>query len=369
MKDVLDTLARWRSEDERIAFATVIAVHGSAPRDEGATMLVTASGKVAGSVSGGCVEGAVTQEAQEVLGGAPPRVVRYGIDRDMMWDVGLSCGGTIEVLVAGDDPRIALPERQQSVALCVVARGPHAVGRQRLVRAGGASDGTTGDRELDELIDDTARAALSSGSAKLHAIGEHEVFIAPLLPDPQLIIVGAVHIAVALCDLAAKAGFAVTVIDPRERLNNRERFPAAQRLAVGWPEDELERIPLDENTYVAVLTHDEKFDDPTLERVLRRPVRYVGAIGSKKTQALRRQRLEAAGFPSPVLDAVHGPIGLDIGAQSPHEIAVAILAEMIAVRHQRSGSKTKISDLKQIAAKDVKKEKAHALGNVHGQAQ
>ena len=341
MKDVLETLARWRSEGERVALATVISVQGSAPREEGATMLISAGGKVAGSVSGGCVEAAVAEEAQAVLGGAAPRIVRYGINRNMMWDVGLSCGGSIEVLIANDEPSVPLPDATQPAAVCTVVRGPRAIGARRLVRATGEGEGSTGDRALDQRIDEIAHAAVESGIAKLHRVGEYEVFVDPLLPDPHLIIVGAVHIAVSLCDLASKAGFAVTVIDPRARLNNRERFPAAARLAVGWPEDELPGIRLDENTFVAVLTHDEKFDDPTLERVLRHPVRYVGAIGSRKTQTLRNKRLEAAGFPADVIDSVHGPIGLDIGAQSPQEIAVAILAEMIAVRHQRSGSKLK----------------------------
>ena len=149
------------------------------------------------------------------------------------------------------------------------------------------------------------------------------------------------HIAVALCTLASAAGFRVIVIDPRERLNSAARFPAADARIVGWPEDELPALQLDENSYVAVLTHDEKFDDPTLDHVLRRPVRYVGAIGSRKTQALRRARLESAGFSATTIDVVHAPIGLDIGAQSPEEIAVAILAEMIAARHDRSGMKLK----------------------------
>jgi len=341
VKDVLETLARWRSEGEQIALATVIGVQGSAPREEGATMLVTASGKIAGSVSGGCVEGAVAEEAHAVLGGGAPRIVRYGINKNMMWDVGLSCGGAIDVLVANDEPRLRLPDLTQPAAMCIVARGPRAIGARRVVTASGTGEGTTGDRELDRRVDEIARVALATGVAKLHSAGEYEVFVDPLLPDPQLIIVGAVHIAVTLCDLAARAGFAVTVIDPRARLNNRERFPAAQRLGVGWPEDELPSVRIGENTYVAVLTHDEKFDDPTLEHVLRHPVRYIGAIGSRKTQTLRRKRLEDAGFSREAIDSVHGPIGLDIGAQSPQEIAVAILAEMIAVRHQRDGAKLK----------------------------
>jgi len=341
VKDILETLQRWRHEGEAFALATVINVDGSAPRDEGATMLIARSGKIAGSVSGGCVEGAVVDEAQSVLAGGPPKIVRYGINKNMMWDVGLSCGGAIDVFIERFGAGAVPEDTSRPVAICTVVRGPDRVGTKRTVHADGSASGSSGDAVFDGRIDELARAALARGNAALQSVGEHQVFIAPILPDPRLIIVGAVHIATALCELAARTGFAVIVVDPRERLNNRERFPAAQRLVVGWPEDELPGLRPDENAYVAVLTHDEKFDDPTLAYVLRCPVRYVGAIGSRKTQAQRRQRLERAGLPAAVIDAVHAPIGLDIGSQSPEEIAVAILAEMIAARHERSGMKLK----------------------------
>ncbi|HME82508.1 MAG TPA: XdhC/CoxI family protein [Candidatus Eremiobacteraceae bacterium] len=340
MKDILETIERWHAQGERFALATVIRVDGSAPRDEGATMLIADSGKIAGSVSGGCVEGAVVDEARSVLAGGPPKIVRYGINKDMMWDVGLSCGGAINVFIARFEGPPQSAEIKRPLVLATVVRGPSHVGAKRTVDALTAT-GSTGAPGLDAGIDELARAALARGTAKTAAVGAHEVFVVPLLPDPRLIIVGAVHIAAALCELAARSGFAVTVVDPRERLNNRERFPSARRLVIGWPEDELPALEPDENTYVAVLTHDEKFDDPTLAYVLRRPVRYVGAIGSRKTQAARRARLERDGFPAAVIDAVHAPIGLDIGAQSPEEIAVAILAEMIAAKYDRTGMKLK----------------------------
>jgi len=337
MKDILETLGRWSDAGEAFALATVINVDGSAPRDEGATMLIAASGKIAGSVSGGCVEGAVVDEAQSVLAGGVPKIVRYGINKTMMWDVGLSCGGAIDIFIERY-AKDALPaDFTRPVALCTIVRGPSRIGVKRAVYAQGPSTGSTGNRELDSHVDELGRSVLARGHAGTATAGDHDVFIVPLLPDPRLIIVGAVHIATALCELAARSGFAVTVVDPRERLNNRERFPAAARLVVGWPDDVLPGLRPDENTYVAVLTHDEKFDDPTLACVLRCPVRYVGAIGSRKTQAQRRLRLERAGFAPEVIDAVHAPIGLDIGAQSPEEIAVAILAEMIAAKHERSG--------------------------------
>jgi xanthine dehydrogenase accessory factor len=341
MKDILETLGRWQEAGESFALATVINVDGSAPRDEGATMLIAGSGKIAGSVSGGCVEGAVVDEAQSVLAGGAPKIVRYGINKNMMWDVGLSCGGAIDVFIERFAAGSAPADLSRPVAVCTVVRGPDRVGAKRIVYADGAASGNSGDAAFDRRVDGLGRAVLARGVAATHSAGEHEIFIVPVLPDPRLIIVGAVHIATALCALAARAGFAVTVVDPRERLNNRERFPAALRLVVGWPEDELPGLRPDENTYVAVLTHDEKFDDPTLAYVLRCPVRYVGAIGSRKTQAQRRARLERAGFPAAAIDAVHAPIGLDIGAQSPEEIAVAILAEMIAAKHERSGMKLK----------------------------
>ncbi|HXM17238.1 MAG TPA: XdhC/CoxI family protein [Candidatus Tumulicola sp.] len=345
MKDIAETLHRWQTDGERIAMATVINVDGSAPRDEGAKMLIAASGKIAGSVSGGCVEGAVADEARDVLERGEPKIVRYGINRNMMWDVGLSCGGAIDVFIERLDEPLELPADEAFVMMTLV-RGPGRIGAKRRVYAARAgapqrAAGSTGDAQLDARIDQAASAALKRGSARTEKLGDHDVFVDPILPDAQLIIVGAVHIGMALCDLGSRAGFAVTVVDPRESLNNRERFAAARRLIVGWPEDELPKLSFNENTYVAVLTHDEKFDDPTLDHVLRQKVRYVGAIGSRKTQALRRERLIGAGFASADVDALHAPIGLDIGAQSPEEIAVAILAEMIAAKHDRSGMKLK----------------------------
>jgi xanthine dehydrogenase accessory factor len=182
------------------------------------------------------------------------------------------------------------------------------------------------------------RRQLTLGQSSIVTLGSEEVFIDACIPAPRLIIVGAVHIAVALCELAAGSGFEVTVIDPRAALNNRERFPKATALRVGWPEDELPQLRLDENTYVAVLTHDEKFDDPSVLCALPSAARYVGAIGSKKTQALRRERLLASGLSPEQVARLRGPIGLDIGAQTPAEIAVAILSEMIAAKYQRSGA-------------------------------
>lgn len=337
MNDIMDTLVQWQRDGEKLALATVIKVDGSAPRSEGAKMIVAASGKVAGSVSGGCVESAVAQEAQAVLASGKPTIARYGINRDMMWDIGLSCGGAIDVFV---EPVTASLEvaPQRAFAVCTIVRGPRAVGDKIVVYADDSAGGALVDAKTQAIVQDAARELIASGQSKTVPAGEYEVFIDVSIPDPHLILVGAVHIAVSLCQMAVQAGFAVSVIDPRPTLCNRERFPLASALIVDWPDDALPSLALDENTYVAVLTHDEKFDDPTLLRVLPSNARYVGAIGSKKTQAQRRTRLTEAGVPREAIERLRGPIGLDIGAQSPEEIAVAILAEIIATKYHRSGT-------------------------------
>ncbi len=343
MSDLAQTLARWRDEGEAVAMATVIRVDGSAPRGEGAKMLIARSGRIFGSVSGGCVESAVAQEAQRVLDTGEPVTVRYGINKNMMWDVGLACGGAIDVYIeslqSGRAPVLEPPD----VACTVVSTGAGGGTRLRAFSHDGSwrLDGTLGDASLDERLLADAAQASSEGAPVLRTIGDLEVFVDPQMAEPSLLIVGAVHIAIALCAFATRAGFAVTVIDPRERLNSAERFPSARERIVDWPEDALPKLTIDDHTYVAVLTHDDKFDDPTLDHVLRRSPRYVGAIGSRKTQALRRERLRAAGFDDRTLDTLHAPIGLDIGAQSPEEIAIAVLAEIIAAKYRHSGAPLK----------------------------
>ena len=229
-------------------------------------------------------------------------------------------------------------EQEQPVALCTIVDGPARIGEKLLLHADGTYEGgVSSTPALNAAIVDAAQAALRDGRSSTLPIAGHQVFVDAIMPDPRLVIVGAVHIAVALCRYAAQSGFSVTVIDPRPALNSAERFADARTRLIGWPEDELPRLRFDENAYVAVLTHDEKFDDPTLDYVLRRTPRYVGAIGSKKTQALRRARLQQSGVDEVAISRLHAPIGLDIGAQTPEEIAIAILAEIIAAKYGRQG--------------------------------
>jgi xanthine dehydrogenase accessory factor len=274
----------------------------------------------------------------DVLETNTPSIARFGIDKAMMWDVGLSCGGAIDVFIEPLPELLPAARPRIASAICTIVRGASGVGRKMLVEEGGETSGSLGDSGLDARAKDAALRQLEAGQSKTLSFDGADVFVDVNLPPPRLIIVGAVHIAVALCRMATLAGFSVAVIDPREKLCNRERFPDAAELVVDWPDDALSRMELDDRTYIAVLTHDEKFDDPTLLRVLPTRVRYVGAIGSKKTQAARRQRLAAAGIAAEAIDRLRGPIGLDIGAQSPEEIAVAILAEMLAAKYHRSGS-------------------------------
>jgi xanthine dehydrogenase accessory factor len=342
MSDPLKTALAWTAAGDPVVLATVVRVDGSAPRGEGAKMIVAASGAIEGSVSGGCVEAAVADEARLVHEGGPSRIVRYGINRTMMWDVGLACGGAIDVLVERL-PDVSLLERcyaaGPNAALCTSLAGAGAdAGAKAIVFADGTMLGSLGDAAADAALAPFARAQIARGDSKAVEVAGRDVFIDVVARRDRLIIVGAVHIAVCLCEMAAQAGFSVTVIDPRERLNTRERFPDAAALLVGWPDDELSKLQLDESAYVAILTHDEKFDDPSLDIALRAQPRYVGAIGSKKTHAARRERLTAGGFSREAIDSVRAPIGLDIGAQSPEEIAVAILAEMIATKYGHSGA-------------------------------
>jgi len=336
MSDIIETVVQWLRVGERIALATVINVDGSAPREEGAKMVISASGLVAGSVSGGCVESAVAEEAITVMQTGAPKIVRYGINRNMMWDVGLACGGSIDVFI--EPLETPLPaQSHKAFAVCTIVRGPGGVGRKIVVDAQRSVEGDLANPQVQAVVVERAIELINAGRSKTVDAGAYQIFIDANIPQPRAILVGAVHIAVALCEMAARAGFAVTVIDPRSSLCNLERFPLAAALIVDWPQDALPNIIIDENTYVAVLTHDDKFDDPTLLAVLPSGARYVGAIGSKKTQSLRRIRLLDAGVPQRAVDRMRGPIGLDIGAQSPEEIAVAILAEMIAAKYQRSG--------------------------------
>jgi xanthine dehydrogenase accessory factor len=317
MREVLDELNQWTREGEDIALATVVETWGSSPRPLGSKMLVTRSGKMAGSVSNGCIEGAVFEEAQEVLKSRKAKIAAFGVADDVAFEVGLACGGHIEVFIQ------PLGRVHQQVIAKLNHNEPATL-RTNLV-SGEA-----------ELVDGTP-----PGSEL--ARREGDVFIEPCRRPAHLVIIGAIHIAIPLHRLARLMGYRVTVVDARKKFATKERFPEADELIVAWPDEALARLTIDSSTYVVILTHDPKFDLPALRAVLRKEAGYVGAIGSRKTNQNRFDALRKEGFTEVELSRVHGPIGLDLGGRGAEETALGILAEITAVRFGGSGLSMRMS--------------------------
>jgi len=326
---VIEQAAEWRRAGRSVALATVVSTWGSAPRRPGAQLVVEAEGSMAGSVSGGCVEGAVVAEAREVMADGGPRLLEFGVTNDEAWAVGLACGGTMEVFVqavggAGAGlsdnvvDRLVAARAADRPAVLVTALDD---GESRLIEPG---DGTA------DAMAETAMRALRFDQAGLHEIEGRRWLVNPFNPPQRMVIVGAVHIAQALAPLALQAGFGVTVIDPRRAFATRERFPAGT-LLTDWPDEALAAHAPDARTAVITLTHDPKLDDPALAAALRSDAFYIGALGSRRTHGARVDRLREAGFTDVDLERIHGPVGFAIGARGPAEIAVSILAEVISV--------------------------------------
>ena len=341
MLDILTQLDGWRADGRPIALATVIQTWGSSPRRIGARMAVTADGKFAGSVSGGCVEGAVIEAALGSLKSDRPGLLHFGVSDEIAWEVGLACGGSIDIFVKPLDLnffqalRSVLVDERQAVMITVV-RGPdELLGRELLMREDGSLTGTLGNG-WDERVLKLASEALSQGASTRTLLNESlEIFVEVILPPPALIAVGGVHIAIALVSLAKTLGYRTIVVDPRGSWGNTERFPHIDQMIQAWPEEAFRSIPLTRSTAIAMLTHDPKLDDPALRIALPSPAFYVGALGSRKTQASRRARLMEAGLSRELLDRLHAPIGLDIGADTPEEIALAIMAEIVEARRKQ----------------------------------
>jgi xanthine dehydrogenase accessory factor len=312
MREVLSELDEWTRSGEDIALATVVETWGSSPRPLGSKMVVTRSGRMAGSVSNGCIEGAVFDEAQKVLKSGEPKVAAFGVADDVAFEVGLACGGHIEVFIQPLSPvhrrLIAMLHRDEAATL--------------------STNLITGEAEL-------TRGA-GSGSELAHRAGD--VFIEPFRRPAHLVIVGAIHIAIPLHRLGKLMGYRVTVIDARAKFATKERFPEADELIVAWPDEAMTQMAIDSSTYVVILTHDPKFDLPALRSVLGKDAGYIGAIGSRKTNQNRFDALRAEGFTEEQLSRVHGPIGLDLGSRAAEETALGILAEITAVRFGGSGS-------------------------------
>jgi xanthine dehydrogenase accessory factor len=337
MKDVLHEITNWKERGDRIAIATVVDVRRSAPRAPGAKMAVNEHGEIAGGVSGGCVEGAVVEIAEQVMGGGAPQLVHFGIADSEAWDVGLPCGGEIDVWVQGYEPgRFEAVARAGGRAAEVTLLEGAQPGAKLLVEADGGRSGSLGSPELD---DEAARAA---GDLLWTDASQRQgpLFIDVVAPAPRLILFGAVDIAAPLCTLARAAGWRSYVIDPRGRFATADRFPDADEVIAAWPEEAFTRLGgIDPATSIVVLTHDPKLDDAALTIALRSAAGFIGAMGSRRAQASRRERLLAAGMGEDELERLSAPVGLDLGAIGREETALSILSEVVAARHGRDGAR------------------------------
>jgi xanthine dehydrogenase accessory factor len=337
VNDVLPDLNTWIERGDRIALATVVAVKKSAPRPPGAKMAVNESGEIIGAVSGGCVEGAVIEVADEVLRGGQPRLVHFGIPDEDAWDVGLPCGGEIDVWVQTYEPGrfTDIASAGGRAAEVTLLEGERA-GAKVLFEEDGSSSGSLGSPELDAQARDAAEDLLWAETSELRG----PLFVDLVAPAPRLILFGAVPIAAALCTLARAAGWRPYVVDPRRRFATQDRFPDAEQVLAAWPDDAFAQLGgIDPDTSIAVLTHDPKLDDAALAIALRSPARFVGAMGSRRAQESRRERMVAAGFSDEELARLSAPVGLDLGAVSAEETALSILAEVVAARHGREGGR------------------------------
>jgi len=331
--EVLEQAAAWRDAGKGVAIATVVSTWGTSPSPVGSTMAVNEDSAFAGSVSGGCVEGAVIHEALEVIGGAGPRVMKYSVTNDEAWEVGLTCGGTVEVLVAATlgkdivDTLIDNVTQRRPVAAATEIK----TGNQTLI----FGDRIEGSLSLEGEALAQARATLDTGTSSIIPHGDGGIFVHAFLPSPRLVIIGAVHVSQALAAMAELTGFDVIIIDPRQAFATDERFPNT-RLIHQWPSDAFADSPPDAATAVVALVHDPKIDDPALMAALASNAFYVGALGSVRTHAKRLDRLKDLGVSQDDLDRIHAPVGLDLGGRKPAEIAVSILAEVVQAVNNRT---------------------------------
>ncbi|MEU9592656.1 XdhC/CoxI family protein [Streptomyces sp. NPDC048193] len=358
MLDIAEELHRWVEQGRDVAVATVVAVGGSAPRPPGAALAVDAEGTVIGSVSGGCVEGAVYELCRQSLKDGRTVLERFGYSDEDAFAVGLTCGGVIDILVTpvrADDPArpavaaaLAAASRGEAAALARIVRGPaELTGRALAVRADGSRTGGLGTHPgLDRTVAAEAGAFLNAGRTGTLEIGERgsrcgaplTLLIESSVPAPRMIVFGAIDFASALARAGTFLGYHVTVCDARPVFATRARFPDADEVVVEWPHEYLRRTDVDARTVLCVLTHETKFDVPLLALALRLPVAYVGAMGSRRTHLDRNERLREAGVTDAELARLRSPIGLDLGARTPEETALSIAAEIVAARRGGSGA-------------------------------
>ncbi len=363
MREILSEIEAWRKEGKQVAIATNVKRDGSSLRPLGAKMAMTpaqpdpggthrASGvipEIAGSVTGGCIEGVVYEEAQAVIKNGIPKLLHYGVtSEETPWEVGLSCGGSLDVFVETmDSPawREIAPalktclEENQLAAVATVISGP-GLGSKMMVWPDGRSLGSLGNAALDQQAGHWMQKQIAvqettwtSFNIAAHHVAQVEVFVDVFAPAARMVVVGAVHIAIPLVTLAKAMGYHTVVIDPRAAFATRERFPHVDELITEWPSSALEKLRPDEGTYIAVLSHDEKLDNPALALALASSARYVGVLGTRKKIPQRFAALRELGVTDQQLSRLRAPIGLHLGAIQPEEIALSILAEMVTAKH------------------------------------
>ena len=336
MLDILDMINDWLAARRQVALATVVKTWGSAPRREGSKMGITSEMAMIGSVSGGCVEGAVVEEALAGLRDGAPRLLKFGVADDTAWEVGLTCGGSIEVFVEPLNPlwwdTIAELAKRDNFAVTVTIVDGALIGEKVVLDSAGDVLYRT-DNLSDATVNAMKGTASESKKSGLTTINDTRVMVDLQVERPHLILIGGVHVAIPLQAMATQVGFRVSIVDPRSAFASRERFPNVANILHSYPDKALAQLGLDRSTYLAVLTHDPKIDDKALITALPANIPYVGVLSSGRTHKQRVERLKEAGLGDEMIARIRTPIGIEIGASTPEEIAVCILAEIIAVRN------------------------------------
>jgi xanthine dehydrogenase accessory factor len=350
---VIGEAERWAQEGSKVAVAMVVATKRSAPRPIGTKMAIGDRGEISGAVSGGCVEGAVVEEAEQIMRGGGPKLISYGITDEEAWDVGLQCGGEIDVWIESYDPGAAdgdgadaltaafadLERNARRGALVTLMEGA-TPGAKLLVLSDGTRRGTLGAPELDELAVGQAEELMWGERSILRREGDSALFIDVTGPAPRLFVFGAVDYAAALCSVARVSGWIPFVVDPRTRFAQASRFPDAEEVVAAWPAAAFEQLGgIDRATAIVVLTHDPKLDDAALHAALASDAMYIGAMGSRNAQQARRERLLEGGIEESKLSRISAPVGLDLGAVTAQETALSIMAEVVALRRGREGGR------------------------------
>jgi xanthine dehydrogenase accessory factor len=340
MREIFAEVEAWCAAGKPVAIATNVKLEGSSLRPLGAKMAMTNAREIAGSVTGGCIEGEVYEEAQAVIKSGTPKLLHYGVPSEATpWEVGLSCGGTLDVLVESLDAQTwreiypalkASLDENRLAALATIIAG-EGLGNKMLIWPDGKTQGSLGAADME--VTAWAQEQMRVQETSWKSFGALEVFVDVFSPPDRMMVIGAVHVAIPLATLAKTLGYRTIVIDPREAFATRERFPHVDELITEWPSDALKKLRPDESTYVVVISHDEKLDNPALAVALASPARYVGVLGARKNLGKRHAVLRELGVTDEQLARLQAPIGMRLGAVSPEEIALSILAAMVAAKH------------------------------------